>query len=124
MCSSDLNVVHNVTRNAMVKLPEDTDARGWSTFVGDLIEKHNPGIIMYQAGADAWDQDPYGAGYLDQLGMMRRDQGTFDAAQRAGVPLVFNLAGGYSNPMQKVLDIHLSTLMMSDRVYYGTVRTE
>ena len=47
------NIVHNVTRNAMVKLPEDTDARGWSTFVGDLIEKHNPGIIMYQAGADA-----------------------------------------------------------------------
>lgn len=113
------NRVINVDRRDIV--PANLDGvLGWRTFVSELISKHKPGIILYQAGADAWEKDPYGAGYLTGLGLMQRDRGVFQAARDAGVPLVWNLAGGYSDPMQSVIDLHLNTLNMSDTVYYGT----
>jgi acetoin utilization deacetylase AcuC-like enzyme len=98
----------------------EASATKWKSYFEDLIQDHKPGIIMYQAGADAWDQDPYGVGYLSVKGLMRRDSGMFEAAKAAGIPLVWNLAGGYSDPMQKTIDIHLNTLSMSDRVYNAT----
>ncbi len=99
-------------------------AADWKAYTDDLIREFEPGIIMYQAGADAWVEDPYGAGYLNLLDMKRRDLGIMTAAKVAGVPLVWNLAGGYSQPMQKVIDIHLTTLTVSDWVYYGNSRSE
>lgn len=94
-------------------------ARMWEAYVEYLIDRTRPGIILYQAGADAWVEDPYGAGYLTLDAMRERDRGVFEAARRLGVPLVWNLAGGYSEPMQKVIDIHLQTLKTCDEVYYG-----
>jgi len=99
-------------------------AADWKAYTDDLIREFEPGIIMYQAGADAWVDDPYGAGYLNLLDMKRRDLGIMTAAKVAGIPLVWNLAGGYSQPMQKVIDIHLSTFTVSDWVYYGNSRSE
>lgn len=112
--------VVQVTSDAMRGVVDEFDSGRWATFVNALIEEHEPGIIMYQAGADAWDKDPYGSGYLGMTGLMARDRGVFTAAKRNGVPIVWNLAGGYSDPMQKVIDIHLNTLRMCDEVYYGT----
>jgi acetoin utilization deacetylase AcuC-like enzyme len=91
----------------------------WQSFAKGLIRSSKAGIILYQAGADAWDQDPYGAGYLSKEGLAARDRGIFTAAREAGVPLVWNLAGGYSKPMQDTIDIHLQTLAISDEVYYA-----
>ena len=112
--------VVQVTSDTMRGVVDEFDSGRWATFVNALIEEHEPGIIMYQAGADAWDKDPYGSGYLGMTGLMARDRGVFTAAKRNGVPIVWNLAGGYSDPMQKVIDIHLNTLRMCDEVYYGT----
>jgi acetoin utilization deacetylase AcuC-like enzyme len=92
----------------------------WRSFAKDLIRSAKPGIILYQAGADAWDQDPYGVGYLSKEGLAARDRGIFTAARDAGVPLVWNLAGGYAEPMQDTIDIHLQTLKISDEVYHAT----
>lgn len=111
--------VVNVTSDTMRGVVDNYDSATWYTFVDALIEIHKPGIIMYQAGADAWEKDPYGAGYLGMTGLMARDRGVFLAAKQNGVGLVWNLAGGYSDPMQKVIDIHLNTLRMCDEVYYG-----
>lgn len=92
----------------------------WRSFFTDLIHQHRPSIIMYQAGADAWDQDPYGAGYLSKEGLAARDRGVFSAARKMRVPVTWNLAGGYSDPMQLTMDLHLQTLAISDEVFYGT----
>lgn len=116
--------VTNITSATMHGVVDDFDAGDWMDYTNDLIVEHRPGIIMYQAGADAWEGDPYGVGYLDELDLMRRDQGIMMAARAAGVPLVWNLAGGYTTPMQKVISIHLNTLMMSDRVHYGASRNK
>lgn len=76
----------------------------------DLIEQFNEcNILFYQAGADPHIDDPLG-GYLTTEQMKRRDEIVFKVAKKLNKPIVWNLAGGYQNPLQKVLNIHNNTL--------------
>ena len=94
-------------------------ATDWLEWTADLITTHRPGLILFQSGGDAWSADPYGAGYLSREALHFRDAGVFTAAMTAGIPLVWNLAGGYADPMQRTIDIHLETLRTSDRILGG-----
>jgi hypothetical protein len=42
--------------------------------------------------------------------MMLRDKIVFDAAHQQSVPIAWNLAGGYQNPIERVLALHLNTM--------------
>jgi len=53
-------------------------------------------------------------------GLKHRDEGVFKACKQAGVPVAWNLAGGYFHPMQLTIDIHLQTLAVSDQVFLAT----
>ena len=66
-------------------------------------------VILYQAGADPHVDDPLG-GWLTTAQLLERDQLVFEAGSAMGVPLAWNLAGGYQTPIRKVLDIHDNTL--------------
>ncbi len=68
-----------------------------------------PDIIIYQAGVDTHIQDPLG-GLLTSEQILERDGIMFEIARRMGIPIAWNLAGGYqtigeSDP-QPVLDLH------------------
>ena len=112
--------VINVTRGRGFKeqMTNWTVQNIWDQWASDLLSHYRPGIIFYQAGADAWDQDPYNAGYLSMEQLAMRDRAIFQAARDFKTPLVWNLAGGYSHPTQKVVDIHLQTLNICDEVCY------
>lgn len=76
----------------------------------ELIQQFNEcNILFYQAGADPHVEDPLG-GYLTTKQMKRRDDIVFKVAKKLNKPIVWNLAGGYQDPLQKVLDIHNNTL--------------
>jgi len=64
-------------------------------------------LVLYQAGGDPHVDDPLG-GALTSQQMRSRDRIVF--AQLQAVPLVWNLAGGYQEPVQKVLDLHHATM--------------
>lgn len=66
-------------------------------------------LILYQAGADSHRDDPLG-GVFSTPGYRRREQMVFSAAARAGVPVAWNLAGGYQSPVSRVLALHAITL--------------
>jgi len=66
-------------------------------------------VILYQAGADPHINDPLG-GSLTTMEMMERDRLVFEFFNERNIPVVWNLAGGYQEPVQKVLDLHLNTL--------------
>lgn len=109
--------VINITRDRGIgEAQADLNVEGWFAYTEALIKEHRPGVILYQAGADAWEGDPYGSGYLSFEAMGYRDEGIFRAAIHHGVPLAWNLAGGYSEPMDKTVALHLQTLAASDRV--------
>jgi acetoin utilization deacetylase AcuC-like enzyme len=73
-------------------------------------------LVLYQAGADLHVDDPLG-GVLDNDQMRERDFVVFEAAQRSGVPIAWNLAGGYQDPVSKVVRIHVATMEECVRAY-------
>jgi acetoin utilization deacetylase AcuC-like enzyme len=70
-------------------------------------------VVLYQAGADPHVDDPLG-GWLttDQLHM--RDELVFSTLRELGIPVVWNLAGGYQRDatggIPRVLEIHDNTM--------------
>jgi acetoin utilization deacetylase AcuC-like enzyme len=66
-------------------------------------------LILYQAGADVHVDDPLG-GVLTTEQMVTRDRLVFQGAQRHRIPLAWNLAGGYQDPVDKVVQLHVNTL--------------
>ncbi|MGH8713622.1 MAG: histone deacetylase [Casimicrobiaceae bacterium] len=67
------------------------------------------GVILYQAGADPHVDDPLG-GWLTTEQLRERDRLVFRNVASLGVPVAWNLAGGYQSPLRKVLDIHDNTM--------------
>lgn len=74
----------------------------------------NTDILFYQAGADPHLDDPSNprGGFLSTEGLTLRDEIVFSSAKAAGIPVVWNLAGGYQTPIEKVLEIHDNTAAM------------
>jgi acetoin utilization deacetylase AcuC-like enzyme len=70
---------------------------------------HDFDLVLYQAGADVHIDDPLG-GVLTTGQMRVRDDAVFRAAKLTGVPLAWNLAGGYQQPLSKVIDLHVQTM--------------
>jgi acetoin utilization deacetylase AcuC-like enzyme len=77
-------------------------------------------IVLYQAGADPHIDDPHG-GWLTTEQLQKRDAIVFEALKKAGVPVAWNLAGGYQveedGSIPKVLEIHDNTMRECVRVF-------
>ncbi len=89
------------------------------------LAEHLPGseLLLYQAGADSHQDDPLG-GVFSTEGYRERDRMVFAAAARAGVPVAWNLAGGYQEPLAKVLELHAITMeeaLAGKRGYHGAI---
>lgn len=80
-------------------------------------------VILYQAGADPHIDDPLG-GWLTAEQLAERDYLVFKNAKLLGIPIAWNLAGGYQNDLRAVLDIHDNTLRACWRVFGGVVCNE
>lgn len=75
---------------------------------GILQQFKSVDIIFYQAGADPHVNDPLG-GSLTTEQIKLRDELVFKTFFNWKIPVVWNLAGGYQQPIEKVLEIHLNT---------------
>lgn len=73
-------------------------------------------LVLYQAGADPHINDPLG-GFLTTEEMRVRDSIVFQGLARLGVPVAWNLAGGYQQEddgsIPAVLEIHMNTAIES-----------
>jgi hypothetical protein len=49
--------------------------------------------------------------------IIERDQIVFEGACASGIPIAWNLAGGYQEPLRKVLDIHDNTMRACAATY-------
>lgn len=85
-------------------------AEDWLKILPTIIDRFSKcKIVIYQAGADPHVNDPYG-GALTDLQLRERDRKVFSMFKDMSIPVVWNLAGGYQTPIQKVLDIHNATM--------------
>ena len=86
----------------------------WSRFLSDmpilLRDRFSKvDLLLYQAGADAHIDDPAG-GYFSTAQLKARDRIVFTFSGESGIPVVWNLAGGYQSPLEMVLKLHQNTL--------------
>jgi hypothetical protein len=54
--------------------------------------------------------------------MIERDRIVFEAARDAAVPIAWNLAGGYQEPLSRVVALHVNTMRQSALTYCGPAR--
>jgi len=97
------------------------DATRFLRTLPDIIAKFSDcALVLYQAGADPHIDDPLG-GWLTTEELQRRDCLVFEGLAALGVPVAWNLAGGYQRDKNKtirpVLEIHENTMKECVRVY-------
>jgi acetoin utilization deacetylase AcuC-like enzyme len=64
-------------------------------------------ILLYQAGVDCHEDDPeVQSGHFTTEQIYLRDKLVYATCSELKIPVVTNLAGGYQNPLQKVIDLH------------------
>ena len=96
-------------------------------------KKRGVGLVLYQAGADPHIDDPMGGAFLTNAELRARDAIVFETCRRLGMPVAWNLAGGYqeddsyprgsAESIRKVLDIHDATMEECVRVYCAADRS-
>jgi len=73
-------------------------------------------LLLYQAGADPHVNDLLG-GWLTERQLAERDRIVFATARRIGLPVAWDLAGGYQYDLRQVLDLHDNTLIECAEAY-------
>jgi acetoin utilization deacetylase AcuC-like enzyme len=73
------------------------------------ILEFKPDLILYQAGADPYREDPYSPLNLDHEDLLARDRHVFSFAKSHGIPISWVLAGGYTEDVSKVVRVHTNT---------------
>jgi acetoin utilization deacetylase AcuC-like enzyme len=79
------------------------------------IDRAAPDVILYQAGADPYREDPYSPLDLGHDDLLARDELVFRTALRHGIPVAWVLAGGYTPDVRKVVEVHLNTFRAAVR---------
>lgn len=96
-----------------VALPDGcTDAAylaALDTALAELDRRFAPGLVMFLAGADAFEGDRLGRLKLTMLGMQARDQRVFDWCRVRRLPLVLLMAGGYGVRIEETVAVQVNT---------------
>ncbi len=73
------------------------------------MERHQPDLLVYVAGADPYYDDQLGALRLTKEGLRERDTLVLGEASKHHIPTLVVLAGGYARKLSDTVDIHVGT---------------
>ena len=76
-----------------------------------------PDLLLYQAGADPFYEDPYSPLALDHEDLLERDRRAFAYAKMEEIPIAWVLAGGYTTDVSKVVKVHTNTFTAAREVF-------
>jgi acetoin utilization deacetylase AcuC-like enzyme len=82
-----------------------------------LLAEARIDLLLFQAGADPYFEDPYSPLQLDHDDLLARDRAVFEFTRNARLPIAWVLAGGYTKDIRKVVRVHLNTFMAYKEVY-------
>lgn len=85
--------------------------------IGKLLSRGRPDIIIYQAGADPYMEDPYSPLKLDHHALKARDKVVFAFCKEHRIPVAWVLAGGYTKDTSKVVQVHVNTFEAAKEIY-------
>jgi acetoin utilization deacetylase AcuC-like enzyme len=76
-----------------------------------LLDKFQPELILYQAGADPFEEDQLGDLKLTIAGLTERDKCVFQWARERRIPIAATLGGGYARNTADTVKIHVHTAL-------------
>ena len=82
-----------------------------------LLEDGRPDLLLYQAGADPFRDDPYSPLDLDHDDLLARDRRVFEFARAERLPIAWVLAGGYTEDTSQIVRVHLNTFTAAAAVF-------
>jgi acetoin utilization deacetylase AcuC-like enzyme len=106
-----------------LNLPDGLDDAGYLACLGDALsmglEKFEPDLICYLAGADPYREDQLGGLSLTIDGLKRRDAVVFQIAKERSIPVMVTYAGGYASKLEDTVTIHCNTVVAAKEVFAG-----
>jgi acetoin utilization deacetylase AcuC-like enzyme len=95
-----------------VGLPDGTGDDDYLAALDPALEQawaHAPGLVLYQAGADPYEDDQLGGLALTRAGLEARDRRVIEGCAARGIPVVLTLGGGYARRLEDTVAIHLAS---------------
>jgi acetoin utilization deacetylase AcuC-like enzyme len=80
------------------------------THVPAVLDRHEPRMVFYLAGADPYEGDRLGRLKLTVEGLRQRDRLVLDACRRRRVPVAVTMSGGYAPDVEAIVSIHCNTI--------------
>jgi acetoin utilization deacetylase AcuC-like enzyme len=110
------------TENAWsIPVPNAADGEQYVDFVRrslvGAIDRAKPDVLLYQAGADPYQEDPYSPLKVDHEALRARDTFVFETSRSRGLPVMWVLAGGYTPDVTKVVRVHVNTFLAAHEVF-------
>jgi acetoin utilization deacetylase AcuC-like enzyme len=75
-----------------------------------IMERARPDFVVYQAGADPFEEDQLGDLGITRPGLLERDRLVLSECARRGIPCAVTLGGGYARRLADTVAIHAGTL--------------
>ncbi len=79
------------------------------TAIPAILDAFRPELVLYQAGADPYENDQLGSLSLSIAGLQARDFFIYEACQQRGIPVATTLGGGYAYNTDDTVQIHVNT---------------
>jgi acetoin utilization deacetylase AcuC-like enzyme len=84
--------------------------------IDELVVRHAPDLILFQAGADCHEDDPKSQVGLSSDQMYQRDLKVFSMARRHRIPIAFVVAGGYQDP-SSIVRLNVNTVRAATEAF-------
>jgi acetoin utilization deacetylase AcuC-like enzyme len=75
-----------------------------------VLDRHQPDVVFYLAGADPYEGDRLGRLKLTIGGLRTRDRLVFGACRARDLPVVVTMSGGYCPDVETIVTIHVNTV--------------
>jgi acetoin utilization deacetylase AcuC-like enzyme len=76
----------------------------------DIVDQFHPGLVIYLAGADPFQDDRLGRLAFSKDGLLARDRLVFSTFLKLGIPTAVTMSGGYARDIADIVEIHYGTL--------------
>jgi acetoin utilization deacetylase AcuC-like enzyme len=82
-----------------------------------ILDDFQPELVLYQAGADPYQEDQLGNLALTIEGLARRDRFVFEECKKRALPIAVTLGGGYAYNTEDTVKIHFNTCKTAWEVF-------
>jgi acetoin utilization deacetylase AcuC-like enzyme len=83
----------------------------------ELLEKVQPDFAFYLSGVDILETDKFGKLKVTIEGCAQRDAFVFQELQKASIPCVVSMGGGYSPDVKMIVEAHCNTFRLAKDIY-------